>query len=38
METVVPRAQKFKTQKSSNKVLASVFWDEDGILLVDSLE
>jgi hypothetical protein len=26
--------KKFKTQKSSSKVLASVFWDKDGILLV----
>jgi hypothetical protein len=29
---------KFKAQKSSSKVLASVFWDKDGILLVDYLE
>jgi hypothetical protein len=28
----------FKTQKSSSKVLASVYWDKDGILLVDYLE
>jgi hypothetical protein len=27
-----------KTQKSSSKMLASVFWDIDGILLVDYLE
>jgi hypothetical protein len=27
-----------KTQKSSSKVLASVFWDKDGILPVDHLE
>jgi histone-lysine N-methyltransferase SETMAR len=33
-----PRPQKFKTQKSSSKVLASVLWDRDGILLVDYLE
>jgi hypothetical protein len=26
-----------KTQKSSSKVLASVFWDKDGIFLVDYL-
>jgi hypothetical protein len=32
------RPKKFKTQKSSSKVLASVFWDKDGILLVDYLE
>jgi hypothetical protein len=31
------RPKKFKTQKSSSKVLASVFWDKDGILLVDYL-
>jgi hypothetical protein len=30
--------KKFKTQKSSSKVLASVFWDKNGILLVDYLE
>jgi hypothetical protein len=28
-------SKKFKTQKSSSKVLAPVFWDRDGILLVD---
>jgi hypothetical protein len=33
-----PRPKKFKTQKSSSKLLASVFWDKDGILLVDYLE
>jgi hypothetical protein len=33
-----PRPKKFKTQKSSRKVLASVFWDKEGILLVDYLE
>jgi hypothetical protein len=33
-----PRSKKFKTQKSSSKVLVSVFWDKDGILLVDYLE
>jgi hypothetical protein len=33
-----PRPKKFKTQKSSSKVLASVFWDKDRILLVDYLE
>jgi hypothetical protein len=27
--------KKFKTQKSSSKVLASVLWDRDGILFVD---
>jgi hypothetical protein len=29
------RPKKFKTQKSSSKVLVSVFWDKDGILFVD---
>jgi hypothetical protein len=33
-----PRPKRFKTQKSSSKVLVSVFWDEDGILFVDYLE
>jgi hypothetical protein len=33
-----PRPKKFKTQKSSSKVLASVFWNKDGILLLDYLE
>jgi histone-lysine N-methyltransferase SETMAR len=33
-----PRPKKFKTQKSSVNVLTSLFWDKDGILLVDYLE
>jgi hypothetical protein len=33
-----PCPKKFKTQKSSSKELASVFWDKDEILLVDYLE
>jgi hypothetical protein len=33
-----PRPKKFKTQKLSGKVLAFVFWGQDGILLVDYLE
>jgi hypothetical protein len=33
-----PRPKEFKTQKSSSKLLASVIWDKDGILLVDYLE
>jgi transposase len=39
-DTVVPhpRTKKSKTQKSSSELLASVFWDRDGILLVDYLE
>jgi histone-lysine N-methyltransferase SETMAR len=34
----MPCPKKFKTQKSSSKVLAPVFWDKDGILLVYYLE
>jgi len=32
-----PRPKKFRVQKSSGKVLASNFWDQDGILLIDYL-
>jgi hypothetical protein len=32
------RPKKFTTQKSSSEVLASAFWDKDGVLLVDCLE
>jgi len=32
-----PRPKKFRVQKSTGKVLASIFWDEDGILLTDYL-
>ena len=32
-----PRLKKFWVQKSSGKVLASTFWDQDGILLIDHL-
>jgi hypothetical protein len=32
------RPEEFKTQSSSSKVVASVFWDKCGILLVDCLE
>jgi len=31
----VPRLKKFRVQKSAGKVLASIFWDQDGILLID---
>jgi len=31
------RPQKFRVQKSTRKVLASNFWDQDGILLIDYL-
>ena len=30
-----PRPKKFRVQKSTGKVLASIFWDQDGILLID---
>jgi hypothetical protein len=33
-----PHPKKFKTQKSSSKVLVSVFWDKHVIFLVDNLE
>jgi len=29
------RPQKFRVQKSAGKVLVSIFWDQDGILLID---
>ena len=32
-----PRPKKFLEQKSAGKVLASIFWDQDGILLIDYL-
>ena len=32
-----PRPQKFRVQKSAGKVLASIFWDQDGIRLIDYL-
>jgi len=32
-----PHPKKFRVQKSAGKVLASIFWDEDGILLIDYL-
>jgi hypothetical protein len=31
--SVSPHPKKFKTKRSSSKVLASVFWDEDEIFL-----
>jgi len=33
-----PPPQKFRVQKSAGKVLASIFWDQDAILLIDYLE
>jgi len=32
-----PRPKKFRVQKAARKVLASIFWDKDGILLTDYL-
>ena len=32
-----PSPKKFRVQKSARKVLASIFWDQDGILLIDYL-
>jgi len=32
-----PRPKKFRVQKSAGKVLASIFWNQDGILLTDYL-
>ena len=32
-----PRPRKFRVQKSAGKVLASIFWDQEGILLTDYL-
>ena len=30
-----PQPKKFRVQKSAGKVLASIFWDQNGILLID---
>jgi len=32
-----PRPQKFRVQKSARKFLDSIFWNQDGILLIDYL-
>ena len=32
-----PRPKKFRVQKSAGKVLVSIFWDQDGNLLIDYL-
>jgi len=32
-----PHPKKFRVQKSAGKVLASIFWDQEGILLIDYL-
>jgi len=33
-----PHPEKFRVQKSAGKFLASNFWDQDGILLIDYLQ
>lgn len=33
-----PRSKKSKTNKSNKKVMATFFWDKDGLILVDFLE
>ena len=30
-----PRAKKFKSQRSAGKIMATVFWDIEGVILVD---
>ena len=32
-----PRPKKFKTQPSADKVMAIVFWDAQGVIMVDFL-
>ena len=32
-----PRTTKFKTQPSAGKVMATVFWDEKGVIILDFL-
>jgi len=32
-----PHPKKFRVQKSAGEVLASIFWDQDGILPIDYL-
>ena len=32
-----PRPKKFRVQKSARKFLASIFWDQDGIRIIDYL-
>ena len=32
-----PRPKELQVQKSAGKVLALIFWDQDGILLIDYL-
>ena len=32
-----PRTKKFKAQNSAGKIMATVFWDSQGVILVDFL-
>ena len=32
-----PGTKKFKAQKPAGKIMATVFWDSQGVILVDSL-
>jgi len=32
-----PHPKKFRVQKSGGKFLASIVWDQDGILIIDNL-
>ena len=36
--TTSPRKKKFKTVRSAGKVMATVFWDAEGVIMVDFLE
>jgi hypothetical protein len=36
--SVVTTQEKFKVQTSAGKVMASIFWDSEGILLVEFLD
>lgn len=38
LHTTSPRAKKFKQTQSAGKVMATVFWDRKGILLIDFLD
>ena len=33
-----PEPKKFKTQPSAGKILATIFWDQEGIIMIDYLE
>ena len=33
-----PHPEKFRVQKSAGKFLASIFWDQDGIILIDLID